>query len=157
MDNPTYQPVNIVVPAAEHLKTIEAGSGIVQDVNNPNIIYYEGNLYGADNIKTFADRIYMAWGRMIQNYPTIAKQAVTSEQIQIVGVFDPTFGVVTVTNEQALQNWLGTKDLEQQLQTTNPKHQDLRTVQNWNPVQRQTVLKTLPKNMQQKYKNAGLL
>ena len=49
------------------------------------VIYYEGNRYGASNIKTFADRAMLAGGRCVERYPTSAMRAVLAEALVKVG------------------------------------------------------------------------
>jgi hypothetical protein len=51
-------------------------------------IHYEGNIYGAVNIRTFADRVRQAAGRHIMNYPTIAFAVVPESGLIPVGIFD---------------------------------------------------------------------
>src|SRR4051812_17483330 len=76
-------PVNIYVPAVGSMleREVAAGSGIVgartvpEDPESPVLVYYEGNLYGAANIVTWADRVYHAADRLLwqgRGYPTRA-------------------------------------------------------------------------------------
>ena len=49
------------------------------------LIYFEGNRYGASNVKTFADRAMLAGGRCVERYPTTAMRAVLAEALVKVG------------------------------------------------------------------------
>ena len=54
------------------------GSGIVgspsEDVSGQFRIDFEGNLYGAENLKTYWDRLFHAAGRHVTGYPTVARE-----------------------------------------------------------------------------------
>ena len=80
------------VPVGPRLRWIKSGSGIVgRDApDDPDylVIYFEGNVYGASNIKTFADRVYHAADRMESHYPTIATAYVTRTSLVEIGKFD---------------------------------------------------------------------
>ena len=70
--------------AAHHLKK---GSAVVA-VKRPSglvIAYFEGNIYNASNITTFDEKALLAYGRMVQNYPTTAKMAIEIEDYEVVG------------------------------------------------------------------------
>lgn len=77
--------VLIVVPKpnVNSMHGITAGSGIVARIACEGMldVYYEGNLYGASNIKTFEDRAYHAWDRMCMKYPTTARMRLPVEDV----------------------------------------------------------------------------
>ena len=61
---------------------IANGSGIVMiEGKQMAIIYYEGNLYGAQNLETYEERIICAAGRAHTRYPTIARSGILPENI----------------------------------------------------------------------------
>jgi len=69
--------------AVPHLG-IAPGSGIVgiaYDEISPGavLLYYEGNLYDAQNQREHEERIINAAGRLFTRYPTVAMQMVTAE------------------------------------------------------------------------------
>ena len=74
-------PVFIPALGSELYRIITKGSGIVGQPYNDNEIlaYYEGNLYGASNIVTWADRVHHAADRMATAYPTVAKTIARKE------------------------------------------------------------------------------
>ena len=50
-------------------------------------VYYEGNIYGAENLKDWHERVRCAAGRLFCRYPTVAQQAVRdASSVIAVGV-----------------------------------------------------------------------
>lgn len=82
----------IYVPAPGPLSrsTIWPGSGIVGEAVSPTQleIYYEGNLYGAINMRTWADRVYQAAARRRERAPTVARMIVRRDDYVAVGTID---------------------------------------------------------------------
>lgn len=76
--------MKIVIPkeTSPYRKLIAAGSGIVM-LGKPTacLIYYEGNLYGARNLKSYHQRVECAAGRAFELYPTVACTGVMKEHI----------------------------------------------------------------------------
>ena len=77
---------------------IDRASGIVaQRQGDHVVVYYEGNRYGADNLKAYADRVKNAAGRLFKRYPTIAKSIYSLAQFQcdfrIVGYCSDVYAV----------------------------------------------------------------
>lgn len=100
---------------------IAAGSGIVgTDYGDTITIDYEGNLYGAVNMVTWADRIYHAAGRHLQRYPTVARVRLPPMELIQVGEMDMTTGVVTLDpkTRHYAERWVGVEDIEAELSTT---------------------------------------
>jgi hypothetical protein len=62
------------------------------------IVYYEGNLYGAANMITFADRAMFAYWRLRDHYPTAAMMAVPCSQVMHVANLYPEFGRVEASS-----------------------------------------------------------
>lgn len=118
-------PLAIYVPNPEHPplagRPITAKSGIVgtegpayfmvlgevpDDLDDRALqIDFEGNLYGASNIKTWADRVYHAADRHLSRYPTIARATVPIRSMIQVGTIEGR--AITVTKPEALARWLG--------------------------------------------------
>lgn len=99
---------------------IAAASGIVgsKDEGGNITIDYEGNIYGAENIITFADRVNHAAGRHRERYPTRARRyGMDPGELLIVGYFDGER--VRVDNSEALTSWLGTHDYDAELHITS--------------------------------------
>jgi hypothetical protein len=48
-------------------------------------VYYEGNMYGACNLKTFQERATNAYGRMAMSYPTTAMTADDTDSLEVIG------------------------------------------------------------------------
>ncbi len=71
-------------------RTIAKGSGIVgvPAEGGAVLIYYEGNIYGAQNIRTYEDKIYHAADRLVAKYPTVARTWAKPEDLVRVGTYD---------------------------------------------------------------------
>jgi hypothetical protein len=68
---------------------------------------YEGNVHGAVNIKTYADRARHAAERQLRRLPTVARCVAQRSELQQVGWFDPERGVTLLTGaEKAVASWL---------------------------------------------------
>lgn len=102
------EPALIVVPKAESawVRTIASGSAIVAFRNDADhlVVYYEGNLYGASNLRRFDDRASMAYGRLTQRAPTVAMAMVSASEFVIVGRMTP--GQLTISEPGLLDQWL---------------------------------------------------
>lgn len=70
---------------------IHAGSAIVskgfEDSEGYIEVYYEGNIYGASNIRSFEDKASHAADRLAKRYPTIARRKVLKSHLTEVGEF----------------------------------------------------------------------
>lgn len=63
---------------------ITSGSGIVAGVvrnDDRTTLYYEGNLYDAENLKRWQARVCCAAGRMFTRYPTTAMASLSNEHV----------------------------------------------------------------------------
>ena len=95
---------------------IKKGSGVVMldfsEANDLSSIYYEGNLYDAENLQSYEQRIKCAAGRAHMRYPTIAMCGILQENMQEfieVGVCDPDNGYNILFKSgtlQAIKRWL---------------------------------------------------
>jgi hypothetical protein len=102
--------LRVYVPAGE-LPWLAPGSAIVgQPFGDHVLADYEGNLYGAENIKTYADRALHAAGRHVwkgHGYPTVARRFLSASDLVEIGVYDTTSWSLYVGNREALASWLG--------------------------------------------------
>jgi hypothetical protein len=106
----------IVIPKKQNpfRAIIKKGSGIVMILhrNDMATIYYEGNLYGAENLTRYEDRIKQAAMRAATHYPTMAMSGVLEENIKdftMVGICDTKNDYsVTFFDEAAriIEEWL---------------------------------------------------
>jgi hypothetical protein len=129
----SYTTVTLWIPdsTASHiaLHDIVPGSAIVSahPVGAQVLCYLEGNLYGAENIKTYADRVLHAASRLRTGYPTSAVRSISRSAIIPVGTFDDSFGEVVIqdTRTSALASWLDVPvdALRDELSTTGSAHQ----------------------------------
>lgn len=71
------------------------------------LVYYEGNLNGAENLKDLLERLNCAAGRCSERYPTVAMMSVKLSGLVDVGRFDLLTGqLLTLSEPQALLAWL---------------------------------------------------
>ncbi len=81
-----YIPRQPPTPSLRHLKR---GTAIVSDSTHLSgvlmEVYYEGNAYGAENLRSFEERALHATGRLVQRSPTTACSWVRSESLIQVG------------------------------------------------------------------------
>lgn len=85
-------PIAVYVPKPEHFAKYSmiypAGTAFVTAAA-PNaqsaVFYYEGNTYGACNLRAFEERACHAAGRLIERYPTIAKTMIDLNELTLVG------------------------------------------------------------------------
>lgn len=91
---------------------IDPRSGIVGKPMGPGAndvrIYYEGNRNHASNIITYADRVYMAAGRLVTKYPTSATATVPFSYLTLVGTFNYTTKRLSIFSSElpVLASWL---------------------------------------------------
>ena len=98
----------LLVPKIEfqpkhHLKK---GSAVVA-VKRPSgqvVAYYEGNLYNACNVNTFDEKAMLAYGRLVQNYPTTAKCVIEADEYEICGSIRS--GKCQIQPTEAYSNWV---------------------------------------------------
>lgn len=120
----------VYVPAPDHRAAliIHPGSGIVGRPQGAGVMVdYEGNLNGAGNIITLADRVNHAAGRQRESYPTVARTLLAPEALVAVGWYDDVSGDLTPDDADgvaALAAWLGLEALpESELRTTGASHE----------------------------------
>lgn len=98
---------------------IAPGSAIVGDfaMNVGRIeVYFEGNIYGWEDMARYVQRCYYAWDRMISRYPSIARAWLQSADLIQVGEFDPLHKKVEVhpLDAKRLADWLGMEKVPEQ-------------------------------------------
>lgn len=106
------EPAAIVVPSIEEQArwgaVIKPGSGIVAFIDprfaEQMMVYYEGNVFGANNMNTFEDRALNAYGRMSKRYPTTAMMLVDRSGWEVVGEISP--DGMQLDETPALQAWV---------------------------------------------------
>lgn len=101
---------DVFVPIDRELFDIRKGSAIVAGASQRGqahrIVYYEGNIYDCENLRAFDDRCLHATGRAAKRYPTVAKTAVSADQLRLVGCYDLAQRKLTVVDEGALAQWI---------------------------------------------------
>lgn len=78
-------------------------------------VYFEGAIFGQENMRTLADRATHAAGRMLERYATTATRIVPRDALLAVGTFDFREGRIRLTgsdSERAVAAWLGTPRLD---------------------------------------------
>jgi hypothetical protein len=104
-------------PTPHSLANIKPGSALVGlPAADRTVVYYEGNVYGADNLRTFAQRLNCAADRLDSRYPTIARISVNNEDLIDVGTVRKDlaslyWGVDDIREPELLQHWLGSEPL----------------------------------------------
>jgi hypothetical protein len=87
------------------------------------VCYAEGNMYGAENMHTLADRAMHAAGRLRTGYPTVAARSIQRSQITPVGSYDEDRGEIRLTpgSEHIVARWIGCSlsELSNELCTTS--------------------------------------
>lgn len=113
-------PYVVFVPCEGDVATkgILPGSGIV-GAPNPGAervaVDYEGARYGQSEMARLADRVFYAHGRLVEEYPTVARMAVRRHSLVEVGTFDPDTGTIVpidAASEAAIAAWLGAEELD---------------------------------------------
>ena len=110
-DTPTT--VYVPAPGSYLYRMVAKGSGVVGRpyTDNEFLVYYEGNLYDASNIRTWADRVFHASDRMAVNYPTTSKTIARESELVSVGIFTGSH-VELGSNKYAQQQLLDWLDLD---------------------------------------------
>lgn len=97
-------------PDSTYYKVLAQGSALVGDPTDSRfgeckvLVYYEGNIYGACNLNSFAEKATCAAGRLIERYPTIAKVVLPREELIEVGFMEEGYRV-TLEREDLIAAW----------------------------------------------------
>jgi hypothetical protein len=110
----------LYVPSGGYSSTadIARGSAIVGELQAGAAeveVYFEGAIFGQENMRTLADRATHAAGRMLERYATTAARIVPRDALLAVGTFDFREGRIRLTgsdSERAVATWLGTPQLD---------------------------------------------
>ena len=102
-------------PGTRAADIIDHGSGIVSegiiDTEGRIEVYFEGNRHGAENLRTYAQRVGSAAGRLVQRYPTIARATCASDDFHVVGRYlfthDWSTFALKLTDEATALDWCG--------------------------------------------------
>lgn len=70
------------------------------------LIYYEGNVYDAVNMRKFSERVLHAAGRLTLKYPTRAKAFVSPEDLVPIGEYWTTPPRLAIRDYLLLEEWL---------------------------------------------------
>lgn len=105
----------VPVPGTNLAKQLVPGSAIVCALELTNkrtfptvqevLIYFEGNVYGAESMQSFRHKIVHAAGRMMTRYPTIARQSVSTSELLPVGEYDYEYKIVEIFRPDLVENW----------------------------------------------------
>jgi hypothetical protein len=131
-------PVDVFIPSPDGTGTlgVRRGSAIAGEPARSGAddrldIYYQDDAHGS--MPTFADRAYMAAGRLVHRAPVVARASnVAASELLYVGVYDDRNGeVLLVDDDQArelLAEWIGVDvaDLERERHTTTSVRHDQR-------------------------------
>jgi len=115
----------VFVPAPESRLPflIAAKSGIVGSPDPDDatrvVIDYDGDLYHAANVRTYADRVRVAAGRHKDRYPTVARRSVPAMDLVQVGWW-LSEGFLEITDMEALTGYRGTPVDRKELLVTEP-------------------------------------
>lgn len=105
----------VLVPVVGAAHGIDAGSGIVADLDAPRgdgglvVVYFEGNRVGAVNLRHLEDRLTVAGGRLTAKYPTVARSSVPLGDFEVVGTLETDGWRFTPYPhaDEALCGWVG--------------------------------------------------
>jgi hypothetical protein len=116
---PTTLSVFVPHPESRLCTQLSRGSAIVglPQRHGTIRILYEGNLFGAENLKRYRDRAAQAAARLVHNYPTgyptIAKADVDPREVIEIGTIQPSNGRLEITaRAEDLRWWIDSSDLE---------------------------------------------
>jgi hypothetical protein len=104
-------------PIPHSLANIKPASALVGlPAADRTVVYFEGNVYAADNLRTFAQRLNCAADRLDTRYPTIARISVNNEDLIDVGTIRKDLTslcwiVDDIREPELLQQWLGNEPL----------------------------------------------
>jgi hypothetical protein len=110
----------IFVPRGPELagRTLIAGSGLVGIPAGPGrvLVYFEGNRYGSENVRTWADKVRVAAGRLQEVAPTSAVLIADANDLYAVGSIGYGLDDIDVVDRSAVQLWIGRSDLVRELE-----------------------------------------
>ena len=102
--------LSLYVVGPDHELPIARGSAIVgagEIREGMTMVYFEGNLYGAENLRRFDERVEHAAARLVEKYPTAARMQAETAHLMQVGLYDTDSHSLDVTHPEALEAWAG--------------------------------------------------
>lgn len=104
--------LSLYIPSPSCSYPIHPGSAIVGSTPQDDVqvlVYFEGNLYGAENMRAYEQRVEHAAGRLTQRYPTIAKAMLRPTDLVRVGSYETDAHLLEIEQPDALETWAGEK------------------------------------------------
>lgn len=102
-------------PSTPLATTLKAGSAIVGDptalTEGRVCIYYEGNVYNAENMRYFSERLLHAAGRLTTKYPTVAQAFISLDELDEVGVYNTDAKQALISDPETLRAWCPDADV----------------------------------------------
>lgn len=102
-------------PDSPMAKTLKPGSAIVGDPDKITEgrahIYYEGNVYGAENMRQYTERLLHAGGRLTTKYPTVAQAFIPLDELDEVGVYNTDSKTTLISEPEILLAWCPDADI----------------------------------------------
>jgi hypothetical protein len=107
-------------PGSMAEKIIDRGSGIVtrplpegrfpKEDGAQRMVYFEGNRYGAENLRTFKERVIQAAGRLHTRYPTVARGLFPASEFEEVGTLvvaaDGSYDSLVIDSPFEVERWV---------------------------------------------------
>lgn len=121
--------LHVYIPKATSIlaRWIARGSGIVAYPFPPDptqakpddvlLVYFEGNLHNAENLRRYGQRVRHAADRLVHRYPTVARLALRRDEFIKIGWYYYPEPLVNITDPLGLRNWLGHNNAD--LRTTD--------------------------------------
>jgi hypothetical protein len=98
----------VYIPSHPHTG-IDPGSGIVgeQLPDGSVSVHFEGNRYGAVNLRTYLERLDTCSSRRLTRYPTVAQRVYPAGELTAVGVYYCARQVLHLFDVEAASAWSG--------------------------------------------------
>lgn len=103
--------LDVYVP--EGAASIIPGSGVVgsRDIGRTFIVIdFEGNKFGSENMRSWAEKVFHAAGRHVCCYPTVARMTVSPSMVRKIGTYDVATDRIHLEDAEALKAWIGAED-----------------------------------------------
>ena len=112
-------------PGTQLARRVAPGSGMVGSPaeGRPGyvVVDFEGNIYGCETVRTFADRVFHAAARHVRLVPTVARAVVPESDVIQVGEFDLVQQSLRIDDQATLEQWLGVHKVpDDELRITRP-------------------------------------
>ena len=104
------EPLTVYVPTSElsyiREKSAIVGRPFIHSQEDLVEICFEGNLHGTHGLAQFSERVRHAAGRLVSEYPTVARAVVLASKLVPVGTYIPRTHDLQITNPEALAGWV---------------------------------------------------